>query len=108
MKKRSRVDPVEALRGAASTLALPVQVDRAVAKAENAAGERYIFKDVTGTLSEPKARLVYFQNPDNTLTLTWRVETDISENWLLSYVDAVKPKEVLGVVDFVSSSSYNV
>tara|TARA_R110002060_G_scaffold43030_1_gene54532 strand:- start:191 stop:346 length:156 start_codon:yes stop_codon:yes gene_type:complete len=51
---------------------------------------------------------VYFQNADSTLTLTWRVETDINDNWLLSYVDAVTGSEILGVVDYVSDASYTV
>ncbi|KAG4410930.1 hypothetical protein IFR04_015939, partial [Cadophora malorum] len=67
---------------------------------------RYVIEGSTGTLSEPKAKLVYFQNADSTLTLTWRVETDINDNWLLSYVDAVTGSEILGVVDYVSDASY--
>jgi extracellular elastinolytic metalloproteinase len=51
---------------------------------------------------------VYLQTSDGTLTLTWRVETDLLDNWLLSYVDAAGASEVLGVVDYVSDASYTV
>jgi extracellular elastinolytic metalloproteinase len=101
------VDPVEALKGASKALALPVSADAATAEPE-AATEHYVIKGSSGALQNPKARLVYFQNLDNTLSLSWRVETDISDNWLLSYVDAGNPKEVFGVVDYVSDASYTV
>lgn len=68
----------------------------------------YVFEGCTGTVSEPKAKLVYFQNPDSTLTLVWRVETDVTDNWVLSYVHAITGTEVLGVVDYVSDASYTV
>lgn len=105
--KRDQINPVAALESVTSTLALPISASEAVAVPEEAT-EHYIIEGSTGTLSEPKAKLVYFQNPDSTLTLTWRVETDISDNWLLSYVDAVSGKDILGVVDYVSHASYNV
>lgn len=105
--KRDQIDPVAALQGVTSTLALPISAAEAVAVPEEAT-EHYIIEGSTGTLSEPKAKLVYFQNPDSTLTLTWRVETDISDNWLLSYVDAITGSDILGVVDYVSDASYTV
>lgn len=107
MKKRDQVDPVAALRGADSTLSLGVNAEKAQAVPEPTE-EHYIIKGSTGALSDPLARLVYFQNPDQTLTLTWRVETDIRDNWLLSYVDAKKPDTVFGVVDYVSDATYQV
>lgn len=66
----------------------------------------------TGAVSDPKANLVYLQkSSDKDLTLTWRVETDVMDNWLLTYVDAASTKEVHGVVDYVSdiaSATYQV
>jgi len=50
---------------------------------------------------------MYLQK-DGALTLTWRVETDILENWLLSYIDAASASEVHGVVDYVADASYTV
>lgn len=61
----------------------------------------------SGAHSDPSARLVYFQDGD-TLSLTWRVETDIIDNWLLSYLDAKTGAEVYGVVDYVSDATYTV
>jgi extracellular elastinolytic metalloproteinase len=59
-------------------------------------------KQTSGAVSDPEARLVYFQKADGSLVLSWRVETDISENWLLTYVDANNGKDIHGVVDYVS------
>ncbi len=104
--KRAQVDPVVALKGASSTLQLPVDAKAAVAQPEPEI-EHYTIKGSSGALSDPKARLVYFQKGDS-LVLTWRVETDIGDNWILSYVDAVTPEQVFGVVDYVAEASYNV
>lgn len=52
---------------------------------------------------------MYIQNESGGLTLTWRIETNIVENWLLSYVDAVTNTKIHGVVDYVSDfAEYNV
>jgi extracellular elastinolytic metalloproteinase len=107
LTKRDQIDPVAALQGVSSTLVLPIVADAATAVPDEAL-EHYTIQGSTGTLSEPKARLVYFQTPEQTLSLTWRVETDLNDNWLLSYVDAIKGTEVFGVVDYVSDASYTV
>jgi extracellular elastinolytic metalloproteinase len=36
------------------------------------------------------------------------VETDLLDNWLLSYIDAAGVSDILGVVDYVSDASYAV
>lgn len=95
-----------ALRGASDTLQLPITVDGAVAVPE-IEPEHFTITGSSGALSDPKAHLVYVQTGDS-LSLSWRVETDISENWLLSYVDAKTPEKVFGVVDYVAEASYNV
>ena len=107
LKKRDQVDPVAALKAANKVLDLGVSTSSAtaVSKADN---EQYIIKGSTGALKDPEARLVYFKNEDNTLSLTWRLETDISDNWLLSYVDAKSPEKVFGIVDYVSDATYTV
>ncbi|CZT10739.1 related to Extracellular metalloproteinase MEP [Rhynchosporium agropyri] len=104
--KRDQVDPVLALRGASSSLQLGVTAEGAQAVPEKET-EKYTITGSSGALSDPKANLVYIQT-GNTLSLSWRVETDIDDNWLLSYVDAVSPEKVLAVVDYVSDASYTV
>ncbi|KAI9052154.1 hypothetical protein LZ554_003516 [Drepanopeziza brunnea f. sp. 'monogermtubi'] len=105
--KRDQIDPVAALRGASETLQLSVSSEGAVAEAEPAEVEQYTITGSAGALSDPKAKLVYFHTGDS-LTLSWRVETDIGDNWLLSYVDAVTPENVIAVVDYVAEASYTV
>jgi len=104
--KRDQVDPVAALRGASNTLQLSVASEGAVAQPEPEI-EQYTITGSTGALSDPRANLVYIQN-GGSLSLSWRVETDIGDNWLLSYVDAATPEKVFGVVDYVAEASYNV
>jgi extracellular elastinolytic metalloproteinase len=52
---------------------------------------------------------VYLVKGDGELALTWRVETDIVDNWLLTYVDAKANSEIHGVVDYVADlATYKV
>lgn len=89
-----------ALKAAVNTLGLPVEANDASAEAT---GENtYTFKQTSGAVSDPEARLVYFSKADGSVALTWRVETDISENWLLTYVNANDANHILGVVDYAS------
>lgn len=48
----------------------------------------FVLTGTTGAVSHPNAKLVYLGKKDAKLVLTWRVETDVRDNWLLSYVDA--------------------
>jgi extracellular elastinolytic metalloproteinase len=105
--KRDQVGPVAALKGVSNVLGLQVGADAATAKPEQAT-EHYVIEGTTGTYQDPKARLVYFQTPEKTLTLSWRVETDLNDNWLLSYVDASGASQIYGVVNYVSDASYQV
>lgn len=104
--KRGQVDAVAALKGASNVLGLQIGSDAAKAKAEEAL-EHYTIEGTTGAQQDPKARLVYFQS-EKGLSLSWRVETDLKDNWLLSYVDATGASEVYGVVNYVSDATYKV
>lgn len=43
------------------------------------------------------------------MALAWRIETDIGDNWLLSYADAHQPDQIHSVVDYVSElATYQV
>lgn len=109
LTKRSFVDPSAALSTVAKILNLPITGDASASGLDGV--ERYLLSGVTGAQSDPEARLVYLVKGDKP-ALTWRVETDVLDNWLLSYVDAVTNEEILGVIDYVSeagsSASYEV
>ncbi|ORY61730.1 extracellular metallo proteinase MEP [Pseudomassariella vexata] len=107
LKKRDFSDATAALSGAADILQLPV-TGEATAEAIDSATEAYVLKGTSGALKDPEARLTYLVKPDGDLALTWRLETDISENWLLSYVDANNNEEIHGVVDYVAEATYQV
>ncbi|KAL7806686.1 fungalysin metallopeptidase [Trichoderma aethiopicum] len=101
LTKRAFSQPTEALKGAVDILGLPVKADGATAEPQQGT-EKYVLKGTSGAVSDPEARLVYLVKADGTLSLTWRVETDVVDNWLLTYVDAATNREVHGVVDYVA------
>jgi extracellular elastinolytic metalloproteinase len=101
LHKRDFKDPVIALSGATSILQLPIDVSGATA-VPTTNEEVYLLKGTSGAVRDPEAKLVYFVKPDGTLALTWRVETDVMDNWLLTYIDAATSQEVYGVVDYVA------
>jgi extracellular elastinolytic metalloproteinase len=106
LSKRGFTDPVDALNGATSILALPVTGE---ASAETIEGtEAYKLTGTAGAQSDPEARLMYYVKNDGSLALAWRVETDILDNWLLTYIDAETNDVVHGVVDYVAEASYLV
>ncbi|GLA68509.1 hypothetical protein AtubIFM55763_005248 [Aspergillus tubingensis] len=98
--------PVAALRGARDALQLPLTIDNVSTETANGLNE-YIFRQAAGAVSDPKAKLVYLVKPDGTLALTWRVETDMYEHWLLTYIDT-ETTTIHGVVDYVADATYQV
>ncbi|KAK8045599.1 extracellular metallo proteinase MEP [Apiospora rasikravindrae] len=102
--KRAFSDPTVALSGATKILDLGISGE-ASAEAAPDAKETYTLKGTSGAQKDPEAKLMYFVKADGTLALTWRVETDIMDNWLLSYVDAATNEEVHGVVDYVAEAT---
>lgn len=108
LTKRDFEDPVSALQSTAEILDLPVKAAEASAEAKDET-ETYTLTGTTGAVSDPIAKLVYLVQQDGSLVLTWRVETDIMDNWLLTYIDAKTGQDIHGVVDYVADlASYNV
>ncbi|KAL8372501.1 hypothetical protein RB595_002028 [Gaeumannomyces hyphopodioides] len=106
LKKREFSDPAAALDGAKNVLQLPITGSATAERKEGV--ETYTLKGTSGAVSDPVARLVYLAQEDGTLALTWRVETDVTSNWLLSYVDAADKNKVHNVVDYVADATYEV
>ena len=86
---------------------LPVAINNVSTEATNEQNS-YIFRDTSGAVSDPMAKLVYFTKPDGNLALTWRIETDIDDHWLLTYMDAESASEVHGIIDYVAEATYQV
>ncbi|KAK1992019.1 fungalysin metallopeptidase [Colletotrichum falcatum] len=109
LNKRDFKDPVSALKGAKDVLQLPVEAASASAEPKEEGTEVYSIKGTSGAVSDPEAKLVYFVKADGSLALSWRVETDMTDNWLVTYVDAETAADVHGVVDYVSDlANYRV
>ncbi|KAI4615774.1 hypothetical protein J4E80_006191 [Alternaria sp. BMP 0032] len=107
LSKRDSAAPANALKSAINVLGLPVSAEEAIAEAKEAT-ETYAIKKTTGCVSEPEARLVYLVDEEGKLALTWRIETDVMSNWLLSYVDAEDGEKVHAVVDYSADAEYKV
>ncbi|KAF1940141.1 extracellular elastinolytic metallo proteinase precursor [Clathrospora elynae] len=105
--KRDTAEPANALKSAIDVLSLPVIADSAIAEAKEAT-ETYAIKQTSGCVSEPEARLVYVVDAEGDLALTWRIETDILSNWLLTYVDVEDGTKVHAVVDYSADATYQV
>ncbi|KAI1369752.1 extracellular elastinolytic metallo proteinase [Xylaria arbuscula] len=106
LRKRDFSDSTQALEKATSMLQLPV-TGQATAEATGET-ETYTLKGTSGAQKDPEARLMYFVKSNGELALTWRVETDVLDNWLLSYVDATTNEEIHGVVDWVQDAQMRV
>jgi extracellular elastinolytic metalloproteinase len=107
LHKRAFQDPSAALRVASNTLQLDVNTASASAQAVPDAVETFKLTGTTGTAKEPEARLVYLVKGDGSLVLTWRLETKLSNHWLLTYVDS-NSETVHGVVNWVQEATYEV
>ncbi|KAI0535457.1 extracellular elastinolytic metallo proteinase [Xylaria digitata] len=106
LRERDFSEATQALEKATSMLEIPVT---GTATAEATEGtETFTLKGTSGAQKDPEARLVYFVKSDGELALTWRVETDVLDNWLLSYVDAKTNEEIHGVVDWVQDAKLRV
>jgi extracellular elastinolytic metalloproteinase len=107
LTKRDFSDPVDALKTANGKLQLSLEAEKASAEAAEGK-ETFTLKGTSGAVKDPEAKLVYLMKADGSLALTWRVETDILSNWLLTYVDAATNENIHGVVDYSADAQYQV
>jgi extracellular elastinolytic metalloproteinase len=107
LSKRDAAEPVNALKQAIEILSLPVTAQSATAEPQQDTNV-FTIKKTDGCVSDPEARLVYVINQEGKLSLTWRIETDILSNWLLTYVDAETGNKVHAAIDYSADATYNV
>ncbi|KAI2630755.1 extracellular metallo proteinase 1 [Hypoxylon sp. NC1633] len=106
LRKRDLLSAASALDIACDVLQLDISRDSLVESIEGT--ESYAIKGASGTVQDPEAKLTYLVKPDNSLALTWRVETKTIDDWLVSYVDAEGEAGVVGVVNYISHATYEV
>ncbi|KAJ5622369.1 extracellular elastinolytic metallo proteinase [Penicillium herquei] len=100
-------DPISSFKSTLEKLNLPVGIDGAWAEAIRDSVS-YMIKGVSGSVSDPTAKLVYFITPNSTVALTWKIEINTGLSWIVAYVGARSGGEIHGVVDYVSHASYQV
>lgn len=96
-----------ALNRVSKFFGLPIIATDAVVKPEASVGH-YVLEGTTGAFQAPKARLLYLQSEENELILAWRIETDLYDDWILSYINAGDASKILNVVNYVADASYRV
>ncbi|SMR60810.1 unnamed protein product [Zymoseptoria tritici ST99CH_1E4] len=100
------LEPTEVVSSVARTLALPIDPAQAEIVEEETAAFRV--EGLSNVESAPKGQLVYYRNGDNELVPAWRLETDVTDNWLTTYQQADGSNQILAVTDYVSDASYEV
>ena len=61
-----------------------------------------------GSVNPVPAKLVYVQSPDaesTRLTLAWKLEVEMKDNWYEAYMDAMYPSHIHSVIDWASDAA---
>lgn len=99
------LEPVAAITGVVETLGLPLEPSEGQV-VEN--GARFTVEGLSNVESAPQGQLVYYRSGNN-LVPAWRVETDIGDSWLSTYIQADGSNNVIAVTDYVADAeSYQV
>ncbi|KAF2676204.1 extracellular elastinolytic metallo proteinase [Lentithecium fluviatile CBS 122367] len=101
------ISPLTAFRSAVNILDLPIHdVSSGARVVATGDDEIHVIEGIVGCNTSPTVKRAYFST-NRDLFLTWRIELDMEENWLLAFVDATTG-EVAGVVDYTNGASYEV
>jgi extracellular elastinolytic metalloproteinase len=96
------------LKGVADNFGLDITLtDAAVTGSLKGETDEHVIQGAVGTHQDPKARLMYIQTGD-TVKLVWRVETDLFNQWFLSYVDASEASTIHGTINWGADADYQV
>lgn len=104
--KRNLKSPLEALKGAAKLLKLPLDASQATVTKKQ--GDEYVIEKTKGAVSSPKVGLRYLIIDPKTIAPVWRVETDVGNNWVVSFVDATDSNKVHAAFDYIVHASETV
>lgn len=89
-----------------STLNLPIDPEAGQLNVE----EETSFSIAGASGPQPNGQLVYYQNAQGELVPAWRVETDLTDSYLTTYISARESdsEEILAVTDYVADANYQV
>ncbi|GAB7360845.1 hypothetical protein MBLNU230_g0831t1 [Neophaeotheca triangularis] len=99
-------EPSSALNSVVSTLNLPIDPEAGQLNVE----EETSFSIAGASGPQPNGQLVYYQNAQGELVPAWRVETDLTDSYLTTYISARESdsEEILAVTDYVADANYQV
>ncbi|USW55120.1 Putative peptidase M36, fungalysin, FTP domain, peptidase M4/M1, CTD superfamily [Septoria linicola] len=103
------IEPQPVLETVVDTLALPIEPAAADIVVEETARSFTVQGLGDAVEARSAGQLVYYRTPEGSLVSAWRLETDVGESWLTTYVDAENDNNVLAVTDYVADAeSYQV
>lgn len=94
------LEPVAAVTGVVETLALPIEPSEGQVVED---GARFTVEGLSNVESAPQGQLVYYRAGES-LVPAWRVETDVGDAWLTSYIQADGSNDVIAVTDYVADA----
>lgn len=97
------IEPQPALETVVDVLGLPI--DAAEAQIVEESEQSFTVQGLSNVESPPDGQLVYYRTADGTLVSAWRIETDLGDNWLTTYLDAENDNNVLAVTDYVADTA---
>ena len=107
--KSEKVDAVAALKIVREKLALPITLG-SDASQEGESDKTTKIKGVSGSESDPKAKLVYFAKSNGDLVLAWKIDTDVEDTSFTSFVNAddEESEELLAIHNHIKGATYQV
>lgn len=103
------LEPRPLLETVVNTLALPIEPAAAEIVVQETARTFTVQGLGDAVETSPDGQLVYYRNAAGELVSAWRLEIDIKDSWLTTYVDAENESNILAVTDYVADvESYQV
>ncbi|KAF2165924.1 hypothetical protein M409DRAFT_66876 [Zasmidium cellare ATCC 36951] len=100
------INPEPALETVADVLALPITPSEGDYVEESQTS--FTVQGLSNVVAPPAGQLVYYRTPEGSLAPAWRIETDLDDHWLTTYLQAEGGSEVLAVTDYIADNSYEV
>lgn len=100
------LNPEPALETVVDVLNLPLNPAEANVVEESPTS--FIVQGLSNVVAPPDGQLVYYRTAEGSLTPAWRLETDLDDSWLTTYIQAEGGNDILAVTDYVADNSYEV
>lgn len=100
------INPEPALETVADVLALPITPSEGNIVEDSQTS--FTVHGLSNVVTSPAGQLVYYRTTEGSIAPAWRIETDLDDHWLTTYLQAEGGSEVLAVTDYIADNSYEV